>query len=354
MFKYRRGTESNLQKIQEEIKMNKKLLIAALCLMLAGCATNETNEPTSAPAPAPSNGANAATPPASETGNEPTNGQTNETSETSTPVPTTPSVLSTTQLSPAFSFANEEGTKLMSVPTDTPYQVEELKKLNTAIGAGGQALSVRYEAEQQGDDQDNGRQFAYNFEHMAGHVFEVIEGGAVSNESYYLVNDVEFDTTSLLELKPVTEIKAIDDAKLLEAIAASHSGRAVQQGWQIAEISDPAAAGDAAARKPLYVVQFERQGDSMLASLLMKEGDQLIAIDYPAEYDDSSTWRVDDGGEISPDQFSFLFAARSEGGVLLGLKWLGAEGENISFLNQSGQQFIALPDFSAGRYMSPV
>jgi len=318
--------------------------------MLAGCATNETSEPTSMPAPSPSNGANAATPPANETANE----QTNEASLAEPPATATPSVMSTEQLSRAFGFANEEGTKLMTTYQEIPYTVEELKKLNTAVGVNGQVLSVRYETEQQADDQDNGRQNAYNFAHMPGHVFEVVGGGAMSNESYYLVKDDEFDTTSMLELKPVTEIRAIDDAKLLEAIAAAHSGRAVHQGWQIAEVSDPTAAGDAAAPKQLYVVQFERQGDSMLASLIMKEGEQLIAIDYPAEYDENSTWHVDDGGQVYPDQFSFLFAARGETGLILGLKWLSAEGEGITFLNQSGSQFVALPDISSGRYMSPV
>ena len=74
-------------------------------------------------------------------------------------------------------------------------------------------------------------------------------------------------------------------------------------------------------------VQFATQDSNGLASIVVDAGGLLLFEDYPATYRglDESTWRVDDGGEFSPD-FGVLFLGQVRGVWLLVLTWAGAEG----------------------------
>ena len=50
------------------------------------------------------------------------------------------------------------------------------------------------------------------------------------------------------------------------------------------------------------------EGDAMLASIALVAGDKVIFKDF-AQFDQYSTWRVDDGA-INPDMFRILFCGR--------------------------------------------
>ncbi|MCM3259660.1 hypothetical protein M3664_17810 [Paenibacillus lautus] len=102
-----------------------------------------------------------------------------------------------------------------------------------------------------------------------------------------------------MTIQPAKPEKA--DGQVLQEIKDS-KGRAVEQAWPLIQLPD---------RESLYLVQFVREGDDMLASLALKRESGWLYYDYPAKYDPSSTWRVDDQGEVRPDMFSFLFAAES-------------------------------------------
>ncbi|CAM3644358.1 MULTISPECIES: hypothetical protein [Paenibacillus] len=91
----------------------------------------------------------------------------------------------------------------------------------------------------------------------------------------------------------------------------------------------------------------------MLASLALKHAGVWLYYDYPAKYDSDSTWRVNDQGEIRPEMFSFLFAAESANGLVVGVQWMGAEGENVSLLSVSDDAITDL-GLEYGRYMSPI
>ncbi|MNN96108.1 hypothetical protein D3C81_2150390 [compost metagenome] len=71
-----------------------------------------------------------------------------------------------------------------------------------------------------------------------------------------------------------------------------------------------------------------------------------------ADYDPGSAWRVDDGGEVTPEMFSFLFAAHTSNGFLVGMEWAGAEGRNAFILSQTDKVVIEL-EAKGARYMSP-
>jgi len=239
-----------------------------------------------------------------------------------------------------FAFANEKGQKLLADPETAVYAGDEPL---IAIGQAGKLLTVRYSGKQQATSEDDGRQTVHNFNNQAGQLYEVTEGPAEPNETYFIIPKSQFPAEALLTIQRVNPQDGGADQEKLQEIKES-KGREVEQAWPLIELPDG---------KSVFLVQFVRQGDDMLASLAMKDGDTWLYHDYPATYDPYSTWRVDDGGEVRPELFNFLFAAKSASGLVLGVQWMGAEGENVSLLSVTDQAITDL-GLSYGRYMSPI
>ncbi|MGG3282060.1 hypothetical protein [Paenibacillus solani] len=239
-----------------------------------------------------------------------------------------------------FAFANEKGQKLLADPETAVYAGEEPL---IAIGQAGKLLTVRYSGKQQATPEDDGRQTIHNFNDQAGQLYQVTEGSAEPNETYFIIPASQFPAEALLTIQRVDPQHAGADKQELQEIKES-KGREVEQAWPLIELPDG---------KSVYLVQFVRQGDDMLASLALKDRDTWLYHDYPATYDPYSTWRVDDGGEVRPELFNFLFAAKSTSGLVLGVQWMGAEGEYVSLLSVTDQAITDL-GLSYGRYMSPI
>ncbi|ANY68418.1 hypothetical protein BBD42_19535 [Paenibacillus sp. BIHB 4019] len=310
------------------------LLILTICL---GACSSEVKPSGEASAVA---SGTAETPTAS---NTPADGGAHAGAATMEPIaePTAAPLLDTAVLGKsAFGFADEAGKQLLASPTEGGS--EQWASFNLAVGHNGQLLKIKYNNEQKATEADNGRQTAQNFANQQGQLFEVVEGKAVPNETYFLTDDQSVKPEMLLSIADKRSGQAADDVK---AAIAKSKNRSVEKLWPLEEIGT---AGNA-----LYLVQFERQGKDMLASLALQTADGFIFQDYPAEFNESSTWRVDDGGEVMPEMFSFLFAAKTAEGIVLGVKWMGAEGENVSFLSEHDGKLAEL-DISYGRYMSPV
>jgi hypothetical protein len=243
------------------------------------------------------------------------------------------------QLSNLFGFTNEDGKQIIS--TDYSEQTQSITKMNKAIGENGNILDIQYLKSQEKNEKDNGRQTSQNFDNLSGQIFEVIQGEAKENETYYLINDMEFNINAILKSQDGNHSEIAIEAK--EQIEEA-KGRKVKSGWEIGSIESD---------KAVYLVQFEREKDDMLASIVMKTPTTLVFKDYPAEYNEMSTWRVDDGGNIYPEMFSVLLAAKTESGILLGIKWSAFEGENVTLLLEKDDNFEDL-NIEASRYTSPL
>lgn len=238
-----------------------------------------------------------------------------------------------------FGFTNETGNLIITIdPVDVN---KDIKSINKAIGENGNVLSIKYLKNQSGNSNDNGRQLAFNFDNLEGHIFEVIQGKAKADETYYLVNDNEFNLRSILKSTEGDETEIDSEAK--KEIERTKNRR-IQNSWEIGRID---------LNMKIYLVMFERQNDDMLMSIVMETPTKLVYKDYPAKYDEASTWRVDDGGEVVPWMFSMLFAAKAEDGIIIGLKWIAPEGESTYFLKENGDKLEEL-DISTGRYMVPI
>lgn len=93
----------------------------------------------------------------------------------------------------------------------------------------------------------------------------------------------------------------------------------------------------------MLIALFEPYGNNLLMSIALKTADGIKLMDYPVVSDGQSAWRVDDGGKIDPKLFSILFAAPTKEGLLLVVRWAGAEGENTFFLSEKADTLSKLP-----------
>lgn len=255
-------------------------------------------------------------------------------------------VLDPAKLAPVFGFADETGDSILITREDEGEDAR-MQSLDTAIGNGGQVLEVKLEKWQTGSGDSNGRELANNIPNLSGYLFKVEGGKAEPDATYYLADSASLPKAALLEVHPADpagpQLSASDP--LRERISGLKK-REIHAAWKLAALG-----GDS----QLYLVQFAREGQSMLFSLILEQSGRLTFMDYPAEIQNNeySVWRVDDGGEVTPEMFSVLFAAHTADGLLLGLNWWGAEGVNTFFLSQQGEIFKGL-DIEYGRYTSPL
>ncbi len=97
---------------------------------------------------------------------------------------------------------------------------------------------------------------------------------------------------------------------------------------------------------------FENQQDSALAVFSYAKDEELINLDFPALYDDISTWRVDDGGQFDNDAFHILTVLRSAQGIsFISIFW-GAEGYELNFYQPKKNVFTSAAQ--AYGYSSPL
>ncbi|MCL6605468.1 MAG: hypothetical protein K6T94_21600 [Paenibacillus sp.] len=320
--------------------MYKNLVVVTLVLLLiAGCSSqgkDSSADPQSSP-PIQTEGNNVSPSPTSSIA--PTE------SSVPTQSPETVAYLDKEKLKAIFGFSDKEG-KYLLVTGQNEGEEKVMASLNRAIGENGSVLAVKFVKWQKGSEQSNGRDTAQNFVNVPGYLFLLEEGSVVPNQTYYLADQAEFNLKSLLSIQPANENNG--SAKVGEGVKAEITAaqqREIEQIWKLADISG---------KGELYLVQFVKQDKDMLFSFVLKEDKRLTFMNYPAVLQDEySVWRVDDGGKVSPEMFSILFAAETVKGMVLGINWWGAEGVNTFLLEQVGDTFKEM-DIEYSRYTSPV
>jgi hypothetical protein len=302
-------------------------------LLLAGCMNSESNEPAPTPTPVVSELAETPAPsietpeeqPA-ETDNGAVNGQ-----------------LELSRLENVFAFADETGQQLITIPSENGDEVEKPEQFVTAIGNGGDRIEIEYVRRQEANDQDNNRQSINNFDNMAGYIYKVKgDGILLSNKSYLLARGGVVSQGSLID------ITSAEDGQYEQADADTIARVEGLKGRKVTSSSILSESESDQEKIALFV--FERDGDDMLASIAYINDDKVLFKDFPATYNESGTWRVDGGDD--PGRFEVLFLAHSEEGVLLGIAWAGAEGENL-FVLQEADGILQDTDIKGGRYWSP-
>ncbi|MBB6217879.1 hypothetical protein HNQ80_004015 [Anaerosolibacter carboniphilus] len=250
------------------------------------------------------------------------------------------------QLENVYGFVNESGKKIITIPSEQGTELENPQEFNIAVGNNGEIIEIEFVKKQEANDKDNWRQTIYNFDNMEGYIYEVKDGEAIKNKTYFLAKDAIINQDTLFELKSTqnndlqnslyknVDVETIKNIEIIK-------NRKIVDSKLLSKTADNG-------KVCLFV--FERIGEDMLASIAYIEGDQVIFKDYPAKYDKLSTWRVDAGDE--PGLFEVLFLANSDEGLLLGLTWAGPEGEN-AFVLKEENGVLQQTDLKSSRYWAP-
>ncbi|CAH1215191.1 hypothetical protein PAECIP111893_03890 [Paenibacillus plantiphilus] len=255
--------------------------------------------------------------------------------------PEAAAILDSAKLTDVFGFADAEGKHLIVTGLESS-RLDDVSKLNKAIGENGKVLYLSFMRWQEEGEASNGRQMAHNFDNLAGFIFAIEEGTATGDETYYLFDGNEVSMNAFV---PIVKPSSSDVAEEMKSAIVKAKNRAIMNIWHVADMGENAG---------LYVAQFEKQDKDMLFSIVLKRDDKLVFKDYPAVMEDgTSVWRVDDGGEVIPDMFNFLFAANTGDGLVIGVEWWAPEGA-ISFLLQENGDIFTESEFGYSRYTSPI
>ncbi|MCK7580209.1 MAG: hypothetical protein MZV65_34175 [Chromatiales bacterium] len=192
-------------------------------------------------------------------------------------------------------------------------------------------LTVRFAGIQAGDARrDSGRASSQNFARQAGQLLSLTDGEVSGDDICLLAPPEFFRAREPLPYEPLLarEDQGDECSAPLRGRIAEARKRPLAGCWPVAVIGDEDGA---------YVVLFERRGPDSLAALVLDRGGRLAFRDYPGNaQDESSVWRVDDGGVFDPGAFDILFVIEGPQGVELGVEWAGAEGANVALLQADG------------------
>ncbi|SFD97071.1 hypothetical protein SAMN05216378_1804 [Paenibacillus catalpae] len=299
-------------------------------LLLAGCGNSADNEPKPTPTPVVTDSAETTAP-----GTETPEAQPSETPDGTAIVD-----LKLNRLDNVFGFAGETGEQLITIPIDSGTELNNPEQFDTAVGNGGELIEIEFVRHQEANDQDTNRQTINNFNNMDGYIYKVKEGTLLSNKSYMLARKGVVSKGSLMELTSTEDGQYSQaDADTIARIEALKK-RKVTASSILSE----------SAKEKIALFVFEREGDEMLASLAYVSGEKVLFKDFPATYNESGTWRVDGGDD--PGRFEVLFLAHSDEGLLLGIAWAGAEGENL-FVLQEEEGALQDTNLLSNRYWAP-
>ena len=186
---------------------------------------------------------------------------------------------------------------------ETPQPNDSLKNYKYII-YDGKYYTVSFKGVQLGDKEKNsGRDTYYNFDNLSGWLYEMQEGKLLENpENEYdaisgavlLVDENYKNTSTILDLKNredgMTKVVALSDD--LQKAFENKYGRKIMTSCASAVFGDNS-------EYQLVNVQFENKGDDALGVTALVENGEIKAVkEFPAKYDETSTWRVDDGGEF--------------------------------------------------------
>ena len=187
---------------------------------------------------------------------------------------------------------------------ETPQPNDSLKNYKYII-YDDKYYTVSFKGVQLGDKEKNsGRDTYYNFDNLSGWLYEMQEGKLLENpENEYdaiwnaalLVDENYKNTSTILDLKNrengMTKVVALSDD--LQKAFENKYGRKIITSCASAVFSDNNS------EYQLVNVQFENKGDEALGVTALVENGEIKAVkEFSATYDETSTWRVDDGGEF--------------------------------------------------------
>lgn len=236
-----------------------------------------------------------------------------------------------------FGFFDRDGNRLITLgPISANFELQQPQLIVTS----NQLLTATYTKTQQKSATSTNRHTAVNFDRLAGHILAVNSPGP-ANQSALLVEAAFLNDRLLPPLGKENGSSAITDENRQRIIELRQ--RAVASSWPLLQTEDGT---------QLQLVLFEQLGDQALASLVLFRPDRILCRDFLATYSPISTWRVDDGGSIGPQQFRILYLASHQGLWEFAYEFSGAEGITLEFVRENQGALTTVT--RASRYMAPL
>jgi hypothetical protein len=234
-----------------------------------------------------------------------------------------------------FGFSNSYGSMMMMLADSLPASPRF-----SVITSTGEISAVSFLQKHPATSEDNHRQNESNFANSGGYLFEILRS-TVDRENTVIFMSPEF--LAGRNYYPVKEVELTTLPNALRARVEKDKKRKIKSFRCMTEIGNGRA---------VYLFEFEMKRDSALAALAYVTPDKIVYDDYPAIYDEVSTWRVDDGGEFGIDYFELLAVFEKGGKIELVTDWPGAEGYATSYMRENGTRFKNLKGIS--RYTAPL
>lgn len=233
-----------------------------------------------------------------------------------------------------FAFSDPAGKQLLGLTTDS---VTSPNAFTQAITTAQKVVPIAFKTSKPATANDNGRQTSYNFANSGGNLYEV--SGTVDPEQTTVLCTQSFlAARKMIPLQKVTHTLSSSDKDRITAA----KKRNIKRYFSLGKLDNTRSVG---------LVEFDRKKDSALVSLVVITPSQIMYRDFPALYNETSTWRVDDGGEFDMESFHLLAVFDRQGTLELVTEWIGAEGYALEYLMQSDKQLIVKKE--ASRYSAP-
>lgn len=236
----------------------------------------------------------------------------------------------------AFGFADMDGDSVIITAKPDGTKGEDYNFGFTSKGK----IDLKFLNSQESSAEDNGRQTAYNFKNLKGELYSVKNNTAPLWEAI-LFTSKEF----VLNRKHLMKSTPYDSRELsMKEIQTIESDK----NWTISKTNRMSSYEVGS----LYFIEFEKKKDSVMVSIVWVSDDGNCYLDFPAEYNEMSTWRVDDGGVFDLDYFKIITVFEGRQGIEILTDWIGAEGSSVNYY--LGHKGIFEPVANAYFYSAPL
>jgi len=219
----------------------------------------------------------------------------------------------------AFAFPDQAGSRLLSTA-----EFAKPETVRTALCSGERRLAIEFDRRQTESANSTQRQAPHNFANTAGTIFSIVGGKVDPDATCFVAVDSFVNGTATVPLKRAAGQSRC--SRDLYPHFESAKSRPVVGCWPIA---------DSPSGTRVVLIEFARRLRYALASLAVVENGRRLYVDYPADFTGpgADLWRVDDGGEIHPDEFEIVFLLKRGSSYLMAVSWSAAEGNSLSLLS---------------------
>ena len=236
----------------------------------------------------------------------------------------------------AFGFADLDGDSVILL--DKP---EGVKATDFVYGITSKGkIDIKHMASQAANENDNMRRNAYNIKNMEGELY------AVQNNTAPLWETIMFCPKTFMQNRQHLMKSTPYDSRVL----GSENIKTIEKdkNWKISHTQHLQSNNEGS----LHFAFFKKKQDSVLVSLVWVSDEGNCYLDFPAVYNEMSTWRVDDGGVFESDYYNIIAIFKGEQGIEILTDWVGAEGSSVNYYLATGKTFTSVK--SSYFYSAPL